>query len=90
MATRILIGIAIVLLTNGALADECYERWKAEIVAMQPGADDAIDKRSNKELSQTDGAKRTRAIKLQALKDAIELRGQSDPRWLRYRETCKR
>ena len=40
--------------------------------------DDTVDQRTGKTLSETDGAKRTRAKKLQALKDELELQERAD------------
>jgi hypothetical protein len=78
-------------LTNAANAmseDQCFTKWSGERVRMQPGPDATIDLRTGRVLSQTDGAKRTRALKLQALKDALMLRGHEDPKWLSYRQDC--
>ena len=39
-------------------------------------------------MSQTEGAKRTRALKYQAKLDALELRGKDDPDWHAFLEDC--
>ncbi len=89
MAKQILLVLSMLLLTSGAFADECYERWMTEILLLQPRPDDTVDKRTGRFLSQTDGAKRTRGRKLQALKDELELRGRKDARWLMYQSKCE-
>jgi hypothetical protein len=63
---------------------ECSDEWRSKSPeAMPPGADDKTDPRNGKALSDTPGAKRSRALKLQAAKDAITLEcitRQSAPR----------
>jgi hypothetical protein len=48
----------------------CSEAWRAKPPSeIPPGPDDTHDPRTGKELSQTPGAKRSRAAKLKAFKD---------------------
>jgi hypothetical protein len=52
----------------------CSDAWHSKPSSeIPPGPDDTIDPRSGKPLSQTPGAKRSRAAKLQAFKDAATL-----------------
>ena len=53
---------------------ECSDAWRAKAPEnIPPGPDDAHDPRNRQLLSQTPGAKSTRALKLQAFKDATTL-----------------
>ena len=91
MVKRIILGLSLLLLTQSAQAateSECWDKWYAQQIALQPGPEDTVDPRNGKSLSQTDGAKRSRAKKLQALKDALELRGKSDSKWEAFRTDC--
>ncbi len=60
----------------------CSDAWRAKPPReIPPGPDDNFDPRSGKLLSQTAGARRTRALKFQAFKDATTLeciKGQAD------------
>jgi hypothetical protein len=91
MVKRILISLAVAMITNAAVAaseNDCWDKWHAEQLAIQPKSDDTVDPRTGKSLSQTDGAKRSRAQKLQALKDSLALRGKDDEKWKSYRAEC--
>src|SRR5437763_1685758 len=67
----------------------CWEEWVAHIMKEVPRAEDTVSPATGRELSQTDGAKRTRALKYQAKKDALELRGKDDPDWKTYLRGCE-
>jgi hypothetical protein len=54
---------------QGALRT-CSEAWRTKLPSeIPPGPDDTHDPRTGKELSQTPGAKRSRAAKLKAFKE---------------------
>lgn len=93
MVKRPLFGLAFAMIANSAVAateSECWDDWYAKRIALQPTAEATIDPRTGKQLSQTDGAKRSRAKKVQALKDELELRSKKDAQWLAYRAECVR
>lgn len=68
---------------------QCWRDWVERSLKEVPKSDDTISPRTGKELSQSDGAKRTRALKFQAASDALELRGKSDPRWQTFLDMCR-
>lgn len=55
-----------------------------------PKASDTVSPATGKEMSQTDGAKRTRDLKYQAKRDALELRGKNDPVWKAFLAECSK
>lgn len=67
----------------------CWVTWTEQQLKYVPKAGDTINPRTGKELSQTDGAKRTRALKYQAAKDALELRGKESPDWKSFAIECE-
>ncbi len=71
-----------------AVERECWEEWYAKKLAEVPKPDGTHHPVTGKPLSQTRGAIRTRAIKLQAFKDAMTLRGNDDPAWQTFRDRC--
>ncbi|MHC2620081.1 hypothetical protein ACVIW2_002113 [Bradyrhizobium huanghuaihaiense] len=66
----------------------CWLKWTARKLQIIPKPDDTINPKTGKELSQTPGAIRTRALKYQAAKDALELRGREDPDWRAFFGEC--
>lgn len=82
-----IVAAMLVLISQASANDECFKKWSEKKIALQPGANDQADPRTQKPLSQTDGAKRTRDVKLQALKDRLALRGREDPE---FKKECGR
>jgi hypothetical protein len=68
----------------------CWSKWTENQLKYVPKPGDTVNPRTGKELSQTDGALRTRALKYQAAKDALELRGKDDPNWHTFAAACTR
>jgi hypothetical protein len=66
----------------------CWKQWVDFRMKDVPKAEDTISPATGKEMSQTDGAKRTRALKYQAKLDALELRGKDDPVWHTFLDGC--
>lgn len=88
---KIIIIIAALIISDpvsAASEDTCWRTWFDQQIAMQPKPDDKIDARTGKVLSQTHGAIRTRARKLQARKDELTLRGKDDPKWIFFKKKC--
>jgi hypothetical protein len=92
MERLLLLVLVVIISASGANAlteQQCWDRWYAEELAQQAKPEDAINPRNGKPLSQTEGAKRSRQKKLQALEDALTLRGRDDPRWKAYLAKCE-
>lgn len=69
-------------------ASRCWKSWVDFRMKDVPKAEDTISPATGREMSQTDGAKRTRALKYQAKLDELELRGKDDPTWKTYHQGC--
>lgn len=74
--------------TQDNVASRCWKEWVDFRMKEVPKAEDTISPATGKQLSQSDGAKRTRALKYQAKLDALELRGKDEPEWRTYLEGC--
>jgi uncharacterized damage-inducible protein DinB len=74
--------------SNDEAAAQCWKKWVELRMKEVPKSDDNLSPQTGKELSQTDGAKRTRALKYQAALDALELRGKADPLWQSFLGQC--
>ena len=71
-----------------AASRACWNDWYAKRLAEIPKRDDALHPVTGKLLSQSPGAKITRAHKFQAFKDKMALRGKEDPAWQTFCEQC--
>jgi len=66
----------------------CWKQWVDFRMIEVPKAEDTVSPATGKPMSQTDGAKRTRALKYQAKLDELELRGKDDPIWHAFLDGC--
>jgi len=66
----------------------CWKEWVDFRMKEVPKAEDTVSPATGREMSQTDGAKRTRALKYQAKLDALELRGKDDSVWKTFLMGC--
>ncbi len=73
---------------NGETSAKCWKAWVDFRMKEVPKAEDTVSPATGREMSQTDGAKRTRALKYQAKLDELELRGKDDPMWKTYLQGC--
>jgi len=73
---------------QGDVAARCWKEWVDIRMKEVPKAEDTVSPATGKVMSQSDGAKRTRALKYQAKLDALELRGKHDPAWHGFLEDC--
>jgi hypothetical protein len=73
--------------TNAA-SDTCWDEWVEKTLEAIPKPGDTHDPRTGKSLSQTPGALRSRALKFQAAKDALQLRGKESAEWQMFLKTC--
>jgi hypothetical protein len=71
-----------------ATLDTCWDEWAEKSLEVIPKPGDTHDPRTGKLLSQTPGAERTRALKFQAAKDALQLRGKESAEWQMFLKTC--
>jgi hypothetical protein len=71
-----------------ATLDTCWDEWVEKSLVAIPKPGDTHDPRTGKSLSQTPGAQRTRALKFQAAKDALQLRGKESAEWQMFLKTC--
>jgi hypothetical protein len=71
-----------------AALDTCWDEWVEKSLGAIPKPDDTYDPRTGKSLSQTPGAVRTRALKFQAAKDALQLRGKESGEWQIFLKSC--
>jgi hypothetical protein len=71
-----------------AALDTCWDEWVEKSLGAIPKPGDTHDPRTGKSLSQTPGALQTRALKFQAAKDALQLRGKESAEWQMFRKTC--
>ncbi|NOJ40908.1 hypothetical protein [Bradyrhizobium australiense] len=67
---------------------ECWARWVEFRMKEVPKGSDLVSPATGREMSQTDGAKRTRDLKYQAKRDELELRGKDDPMWKTFLAGC--
>ena len=67
---------------------ECWARWVEFRMKEVPKGSDLVSPATGKAMSQTDGARRTRDLKYQAKRDALELRGKDDPMWRTFLAGC--
>jgi hypothetical protein len=70
------------------VAARCWKQWVDFRMKEVPKADDTVSPATGRAMSQTDGAKRTRALKYRAKLDELELRGKDDPVWHAFLEGC--
>lgn len=88
LAALLFFGVQADTLAQDSVASRCWKEWLDFRMKEVPKAEDTISPATGKQLSQTDGAKRTRALKYQAKLDALELRGKDEPEWRTYLEGC--
>lgn len=72
----------------GEASAKCWKAWVEFRMKEVPKAEDTVSPATGRAMSQTDGAKRTRALKYQAKLDELELRGKDDPTWKTYLQGC--